>query len=53
MDSVMLTPHMSGDAVGWRDRLADLFVENFTRYLDGSDLRNVVDKRLGYVLQPD
>lgn len=49
MPNVVVSPHMSGDAVGWVDALADLFVENFLRWQAGEPLRNVVDKRLGYV----
>lgn len=44
----VLTPHMSGDATGWRDALAAQFVDNALRWLDGAALRNVVDKELGY-----
>ena len=46
---VIVSPHMSGDVLGWRDALARQFVDNAQRWLDGRDLRNVVDKRLGYV----
>jgi len=49
MQGVLLSPHMSGDVVGWRDTLVELFVENFQRWREGAPLRNVVDKRLGYV----
>lgn len=45
----VVTPHMSGDAVGWLDTLARQFVDNALRWLDGADLVNVVDKKLGYV----
>ncbi|RRQ25764.1 D-2-hydroxyacid dehydrogenase [Rhodococcus sp. Eu-32] len=48
-ENVVVTPHMSGDAVGWRRRLADLFVANFERYASSTDLENVVDKKLGFV----
>lgn len=48
LDSVLITPHMSGDAVGWRDRLAELFVASFERYVADQDLVNVVDKSRGY-----
>lgn len=48
-DNIVVTPHMSGDAVGWRRRLADLFAANFDRYAAGEPLRNVVDKELGFV----
>jgi phosphoglycerate dehydrogenase-like enzyme len=47
--NLIISPHMSGDFVGWLDTLADLFVENFRRWLAGDDLLNVVDKDLGYV----
>ncbi|MFD0775696.1 NAD(P)-dependent oxidoreductase, partial [Streptomonospora algeriensis] len=48
----LVSPHMSGDVVGWRDELVDLFADNLERFLDGSPLRNVVDKRRGYVSGP-
>ena len=44
-----VSPHMSGDVVGWRDDLVELFLDNLARYLDGRELRNVVDKDRGYV----
>lgn len=47
--SVVLSPHMSGDFVGWRDTLARQFVDNAERWLAGLPLVNVVDKRLGFV----
>lgn len=49
MDDVVVSPHMSGDVAGWRDRLVDLFLDNLRRFADGAPLRNVVDVRLGYV----
>ncbi|MFI6576784.1 D-2-hydroxyacid dehydrogenase [Nocardiopsis sp. NPDC050513] len=45
----VVSPHMSGDVVGWREDLVDLFLDNLARYLDGRDLLNVVDKSRGYV----
>lgn len=48
MDHVIMTPHMSGDFIGWRRALTDQFLENFDRWLAGEDLFNEVDKRLGY-----
>ncbi|QRN81283.1 MAG: D-2-hydroxyacid dehydrogenase, partial [Nocardiopsis sp. BM-2018] len=45
----VVSPHMSGDVVGWREDLVELFLENLARYLDGRELRNVVDKSRGYV----
>lgn len=49
MPNVVVSPHMSADFVGWRDVLAQVFVDNFRRWHAGEPLRNVVDKRLGYV----
>lgn len=49
MPGVIVSPHMSGDVVGWRDELVRLFADNLGRYVSGRPLRNVVDKRLGYV----
>jgi phosphoglycerate dehydrogenase-like enzyme len=47
--NVIISPHMSGDFVGWLDALAELFARNFRRWLAGEELLNVVDKHLGYV----
>ncbi|WP_277453450.1 D-2-hydroxyacid dehydrogenase [Janibacter sp. DB-40] len=49
LPDVMITPHNSGDFVGWRDALVDLFAENFVRWVDGRPLDNIVDTSLGYV----
>jgi phosphoglycerate dehydrogenase-like enzyme len=49
LPNVVVSPHMSGDAKGWHDRLVELFVDNLARYREGRALRNVVDKHLGYV----
>jgi phosphoglycerate dehydrogenase-like enzyme len=50
--NMIVSPHMSGDAVGWLEALARLFARNFRRWLEGQELLNVVDKRLGYVAGP-
>jgi phosphoglycerate dehydrogenase-like enzyme len=47
--NLIVSPHMSGDFVGWLDTLAELFVQNFRRWMAGEELFNVVDKKLGYV----
>lgn len=47
--NLLISPHMSGDTVGWRDDLATQFLDNFDRWEAGEELRNVVDKQLGYV----
>ncbi len=49
LPSVVVSPHMAGDSAGWREAVVELFVENLERYLTGDPLRNVVDKRLGFV----
>lgn len=49
MNRVLLTPHVSyvSPRLYW-GRAFDLFLENWTRYLEGEPLRNVVDKEAGY-----
>ncbi|GAA1729742.1 D-2-hydroxyacid dehydrogenase [Streptomyces yatensis] len=46
---LFISPHMSGDTVGWRDHLAEQFQDNYERWCAGEPLLNIVDKRLGYV----
>lgn len=46
---LLISPHMSGDTIGWRDDLAEQFLDNFDRWEAGEPLLNVVDKGLGYV----
>ncbi|KQU44317.1 hydroxyacid dehydrogenase [Rhodococcus sp. Leaf278] len=48
-ENVILTPHMSGDASGWKQQLAKVFADNARRYFRGEPLINVVDKKLGFV----
>ncbi len=49
MPGVLVSPHMSGDAFGWTEALARLFLDNLDRWRSGKPLRNIVDKQLGYV----
>lgn len=46
---LIVSPHMSGDTVGWRDELGAQFVELYDRWEAGRALSNVVDKQRGYV----
>jgi phosphoglycerate dehydrogenase-like enzyme len=46
---LIVSPHMSGDTVGWRDELGAQFVELYERWAAGEPLPNVVDKKRGYV----
>jgi phosphoglycerate dehydrogenase-like enzyme len=48
-----ITPHMSGDVIGWQDTLARQFADNARRWLAGEPLLNVVDKKLGYIPSVD
>ncbi|WP_338779303.1 D-2-hydroxyacid dehydrogenase [Streptomyces sp. DG1A-41] len=46
---LIVSPHMSGDIVGWRDELGAQFVELYELWAAGKPLENVVDKQRGYV----
>ncbi|MDX2543804.1 D-2-hydroxyacid dehydrogenase [Streptomyces sp. WI04-05B] len=46
---LIVSPHMSGDTVGWRDELGAQFLELYERWDAGKSLTNVVDKQRGYV----
>lgn len=46
---LIVSPHMSGDTIGWRDELGAQFVEMYERWDAGRSLTNVVDKQRGYV----
>ncbi|MFJ5866756.1 D-2-hydroxyacid dehydrogenase [Streptomyces parvus] len=50
---LLVSPHLSGDTVGWRDRLGEQFVSLYERWARGEPLPNVVDKERGYVPSPD
>jgi phosphoglycerate dehydrogenase-like enzyme len=45
MDNVLVSPHMSGDLVGWRERVVDRFAANLRRWVAGEPLVDVVDLR--------
>jgi phosphoglycerate dehydrogenase-like enzyme len=49
LPGAVVSAHMSGDVLGWRDALARQFVANAERWLAGEPLANVVDTTLGYV----
>jgi phosphoglycerate dehydrogenase-like enzyme len=48
MDNVLITPHVAGVSPNLPERLAEIFLDNLERHLQKRDLRNVVDRRLGY-----
>ncbi|MEV5880512.1 D-2-hydroxyacid dehydrogenase [Streptomyces sp. NPDC052101] len=49
LPGLIISPHMSGDTVGWRDELGVQFIELYERWAAGRSLLNVVDKKRGYV----
>jgi phosphoglycerate dehydrogenase-like enzyme len=49
LENVILTPHVSGYTPSYFARVLDLFRDNLGRFARGEPLRNVVNKRLGYV----
>ncbi|WNO74407.1 D-2-hydroxyacid dehydrogenase [Streptomyces sp. AM8-1-1] len=50
---LIVSPHMSGDTVGWRDRLGEQFVDLYDLWEAGKPFPNVVDKKRGYVPMHD
>ncbi|SCZ53502.1 Phosphoglycerate dehydrogenase [Thiohalomonas denitrificans] len=44
MPQVIVSPHMAGDFIGWREALSEQFVENFRRWCRGAPLNNLVKK---------
>ena len=48
IESVIFSPHVSGDIGEYDEYAARLFAENLRRYLSGRPLLNVVDKTRGY-----
>ncbi|MEU6913198.1 D-2-hydroxyacid dehydrogenase [Streptomyces olindensis] len=49
LPGLIVSPHMSGDTIGWRDDLGAQFVELYELWEAGRPLVNVVDKQRGYV----
>ncbi len=46
--SILVSPHASGDLVGWRGRVAECFAANLRKWKAGEPLNDVVDlKRMG------
>ncbi|MEU4488502.1 D-2-hydroxyacid dehydrogenase [Streptomyces purpurascens] len=50
MPGVMISPHTAGETTSEREALIEVFLDNLTRHIEGRPLRNVVDKRRGYVV---
>lgn len=49
MPNVLVSPHVSGDYIGFDADLVAVFTDNLDRWLRGEPLLNVVDPDLGYV----
>lgn len=43
-DNVLMSAHMAGDFIGWREALIDQFLDNFARWQYGEPLFNQVEK---------
>lgn len=41
--NILVSPHASGDLIGWRGRVVDCFAENLRRWKANEPLRDVVD----------
>ncbi|HTN33448.1 MAG TPA: D-2-hydroxyacid dehydrogenase [Marinobacter sp.] len=48
MENVIITAHMAGDFIGWKQALIRQFVENLEHWSQGKELFNLVNKKLGY-----
>ncbi|MCK8517128.1 D-2-hydroxyacid dehydrogenase [Methylonatrum kenyense] len=48
MPNVILSAHMAGDVIGWKEALSEQFIANFERWQAGEPLHNPVDKERGY-----
>lgn len=48
MENVIVTPHNAWSSPHFREREAELFLDNLARYVGGRELRNVVDPGRGY-----
>jgi phosphoglycerate dehydrogenase-like enzyme len=53
MPQVIVSPHMSGDFIGYPEVLVSAFIENFRRFRAQQPLLNVVDKTSGFVSSTD
>ena len=49
LDNLFISPHISGDYIGFESEMVRRFKLNLERYLDGEVWNNLVDKVLGFV----
>ena len=50
MPGVLISPHTAGETTSEREALIEVFLDNYARHREGRPLRNVVEKRRGYVV---
>jgi len=48
LPNLILSPHLAGATADYREKAAQVFVENLKRYLARKDLLNLVDRTRGY-----
>ncbi|MED3963779.1 D-2-hydroxyacid dehydrogenase [Niallia taxi] len=48
LDNVIISPHNAYYSPRSMERYMDIFIENLTRFIEGKELLNVVNKELGY-----
>ena len=48
LENMIITSHYAGITPRYHERALDVFLDNLARYTAGAQLRNVVDKDLGY-----
>lgn len=51
LPNVIITPHLAGRSTEGEGNMQTIFRENLHRYISGEPLLNIVDKKLGYVIQ--
>ena len=47
-DNIIISPHSAGGSQHRMRRITEFFLDNLERYLKGEELRNVVNKQLGF-----
>jgi phosphoglycerate dehydrogenase-like enzyme len=52
-ENILVSPHMSGDLVGWRERIVERFGANLRRWVAGEPLVDVVDLRDHAASEPE
>lgn len=47
-NNVLISAHMAGDFMGWRETLSQQFLDHFALWQNGQTLHSMVNKTLGY-----